>query len=139
MSSRIARTLNRIWTIRTTKEDHGKVLKFTLAKLKAAGLTINDAKCELEETSVTFLGRTISGSGVEPLPAAINAIQACPQPHHKTSLRSFLGTAGFYRQFIHDYASITTSLFELVKDNVKLEIKNTPSKTLRNVCLLVYI
>jgi hypothetical protein len=48
----------------------------------------------------------------------IDAIQSWPTLMTVTQIQSFLGLAGFYRQFVHDFSSITAPLHELTKKGI---------------------
>ncbi|KAJ8353489.1 hypothetical protein SKAU_G00210560 [Synaphobranchus kaupii] len=76
---------------------HDKVLTATLQRLNSAGLQLNDAKCRFRETSLPFLGHTVSADGL--LPDA-------PAPTDATTLRSFLGLLSWYSKFLHNHATV---------------------------------
>lgn len=101
-----------------TIETHDACLKRTLKTLQDYGFTLNEAKCQYNQTSIQFLGRVLSSDGVSPLPKTLEAILNAPVPHDKQSLRSFLGLINFYRNFIPNAASISSSLYDLLKENV---------------------
>lgn len=48
-------------------------------------------------------------------PAKIEAIRAWPLPTDVKQLHSFLGLAGYYRNFIHHFAIIARPLTDLLK------------------------
>jgi hypothetical protein len=48
----------------------------------------------------------------------IAAIQDWPTPTTVTQIKSFLGLAGFYRRFVHNFSSIAAPLHELTKKGV---------------------
>lgn len=101
-----------------TQEIHDECLKATLDCLSAHGMTLNENKCVYKKTSLQFLGRMIGSDGVAPLPDTLEAIINASVPHDKHSLRSFLGLANFYRSFIPNAALLSSSLYDLLKDNV---------------------
>jgi len=45
----------------------------------------------------------------------VESIQRWAPPRTVKEVRSFLGLAGYYRRFIHHYASIASSLTDLLK------------------------
>ena len=63
------------------------------------------------------LGHEISRRGIEVDKAKVEVIAKLPPPKSIKDIRSFLGHAGFYRQFIKDFSKITWPLTNLlVKD-----------------------
>jgi hypothetical protein len=48
-------------------------------------------------------------------PAKVQAISDWPQPHSAHAVQGFLGLAGYYRKFIHDYGAIAAPLMALLK------------------------
>ena len=67
------------------------------------------------------LGHKISVRLIEGGKAKIDVIDKLPHPVNVKGVRSFLGHAGFYRQFIKDFSKIAKPLSNLLnKDNVFL-------------------
>jgi hypothetical protein len=48
-------------------------------------------------------------------PAKVQAVSDWPQPHSARAVQGFLGLAGYYRKFIHDYGAIAAPLTALLK------------------------
>jgi hypothetical protein len=48
-------------------------------------------------TSIEFLGHTLSAAGIAPLPNRVAAITAHPSPNNIKELQNFLGVINFYR------------------------------------------
>jgi len=55
--------------------------------------------------------------GLLPLEKKVDAIKNLDNPTNITEVRSFLGMVGYYRNFIEDYASISSPLCKLLKKN----------------------
>ena len=67
------------------------------------------------------LGHKISARGIEVDKAKIDVIKKLPPPVNVKGVRSFLGHAGFYRQFMKDFPKIAKPLNNLLnKDFVFL-------------------
>lgn len=60
----------------------------------------------------------VSAQGVSQIQFKITSIQAWPQPQDINQLHSFLGLAGYYRNFVQHYAIIGRPLTDLLKKGV---------------------
>ena len=76
------------------------------------------SKCVIGSDSVDFLGYHLSSEGIKPQSRLVEAIKDFHCPENKKSVRSFLGLAGFYRNFIPHFADIARPLNTLTSDNV---------------------
>ncbi|KAJ8336764.1 hypothetical protein SKAU_G00379840 [Synaphobranchus kaupii] len=85
---------------------HDKALTVTLQRLNSAGLQFNDDKCRFRETSLPFLGHTVSADGLLPDAVCIQAVIDAPAPTDATTLRSFLGLLSWYSWFLHNHATV---------------------------------
>jgi hypothetical protein len=95
--------------------DHLQHLRVILTELRRHVLFIKRSKCAFGVSSVAYLGHIISEVGVAMDPAKVQAIQDWPVPRSARALRGFLGLAGYYRKFIHNYGSIAAPLTVLLK------------------------
>lgn len=89
-----------------------------LKDLRAASLTANLKKCNFASDRISFLGYIISPAGLHTDPAKVQAVTDFPTPTDVSSLRSFLGLAGYYRCFISKFSSIAAPLHNLLKHDV---------------------
>ncbi len=85
-------------------------------RLSRAGLKIKPRKCKLFCRETDYLGHIISSEGVKVNPDKVAAVRDWPIPTCTTELRSFLGTAGYYRRFIAGFSSIAAPLHALTGD-----------------------
>ncbi|KAL4335487.1 hypothetical protein GQ457_07G008440 [Hibiscus cannabinus] len=74
------------------------------------------------------LGHKISSKGVEVERAKIDVINKLPPPTTVKGIRSFLGHAGFYRQFIEDFSKITKPLCSLLEQGRQFEFNEDCTK-----------
>ena len=94
-------------------EEHVQHLRRVLECLRKYELTIKEAKCEWGRVKLEYLGHVIGG-GELAVPAHRAAAMAnYLQPRTKKQLRSFLGAAGYYRQFVKGYARLSAVLSPL--------------------------
>ena len=105
--------LDDILVASSSAQQHAEDLKLVLARLRAAGLTVNRKKCILGQEEVKFLGHLVSAAGIVPLPSKVKAIDAMPRPRTKEDLQRFLGCLNFYHRFIPALAEILAPLHTL--------------------------
>ena len=94
-------------------EEHVQHLRCVLECLRKFGLTIKEAKYEWGKVKLEYLGHVIGG-GELAVPAHRAAAMAnYIRPKTKKQLRSFLGAAGYYRQFVQGFAKLSSVLTPL--------------------------
>lgn len=98
-----------------TWDEHLSVLQEVLKRLQAAGFTVRPSKCQVGEINIEFIGHTISNGTLQPLDDNIKKVQDAARPQTKTQVRSFVGLAGYYREFIPNYSAIAAPLTDLTK------------------------
>nr|XP_043625520.1 uncharacterized mitochondrial protein AtMg00860-like [Erigeron canadensis] len=99
--------------------DYREHLKAVLNLLKENKLYAKFSKCEFWLCEVHFLGHVMSEKGVTVDPSKVEAVIKWPQPKSTSDIKSFLGLAGYYRQFIQDFSRIAKPMIELTKKGVK--------------------
>ena len=102
-----------------TLDDHERHVRKVLDILREQKLYAKESKCELFKEEVEFLGHIVGRSGIRMMEDKVKAVREWPTPTKATDVRSFLGTAGYYRRFIKDFSAIAASLTDLTKDYVK--------------------
>ncbi|KAK6115043.1 hypothetical protein DH2020_007312 [Rehmannia glutinosa] len=70
------------------------------------------------------LGHRVSSAGLEVDRAKIVAIEKLPPHTNEKAIRSFLGHAGFYRRFIHDFSKISKPLSQLLEKDDAFNFSN---------------
>ena len=97
-----------------TIEHHVAVVKQVLQILLENDLYLRPDKCTFAQKVVTFIGREISKDGISPIKEKIQVFKFWKLPKTVTDLRSFLGTANYYRQFIKCFADIAGPLYRFI-------------------------
>ena len=88
-------------------------LEEVLQRLQKAGLKLKPQKCELLQEEVRYLGHIVSADGIATDPEKIAAIKNWPTPQNLKQLQAFLGTAGYYRQYLPEFATVAKPLHQL--------------------------
>jgi len=96
-------------------ETHIEYLNRVAECLKAANLTIGLKKSQFCFKSLKYLGFIICGGTLRTDPARVTAIEQIPVPRSVREVRAFLGTTGWYRRFIRNFASLAVPLTDALK------------------------
>lgn len=94
------------------------VLKFLKVITYEAGLRLKLEKCEFFKKKAIVLGHLLSTRGIMMDPVKVEAIVNWPKPDTGKAMQRFLGTAGYYREFSHEYAKIAAPLESCRNDRV---------------------
>ncbi len=101
------------------KSAHRRHVSKVLQRLRDHSLFLKAEKCFFHQESVAFLGYVVSKQGVQMDDGKVTAITSWPTPQTVKELQRFLGFANFYRRFINNYSTITSSLTSLLKGKPK--------------------
>lgn len=88
----------------TSWEDHLAHIDRVLTRLQEYGLTAKPTKCQWGSAALTYLGHTVGRGNVAVPDCKVQAIRQHKKPITKKDVQSFLGTTGYYRRFIPEYA-----------------------------------
>lgn len=94
-------------------------LKEVFKRLSKFGLKLKASKCTIGAKSINFLGFVVSEKDIHASPEKTCAISSLRAPKTVSEISQFLGLTGFYRCFIHQYATIARPLSELTKKNAQ--------------------
>ena len=100
-------------------KQHLETIRAFFDRLSEAKLTINLAKSEFCHATLTFLGHIVGQGQVTPVEAKVEAISDFPVPTCKRQLMRFLGKAGYYRKFCHNFSVIAEPLTNLFGKRTK--------------------
>jgi RNase H-like domain found in reverse transcriptase/Integrase zinc binding domain/Reverse transcriptase (RNA-dependent DNA polymerase)/Integrase core domain len=101
-----------------TRSEHLLHLRAVLTRLRERKLYAKPTKCEWMRTTIEFLGHTVGPNGLCIASNKIDALQQWPAPKSVSELRSLLGTFGFWRVYIRNYAALTQPLVLLTRKDV---------------------
>lgn len=82
----------------------------------AAGLDINWKKCRFLQSKIEYLGHIIEDGKIIPSPDKTKAVIGFREPRDVKELQRFLGSTGYFRKFIKDYALIARPLSDLMRN-----------------------
>ena len=99
-----------------TFEEHLAHLDLVFTRLHDHNLKLKPSKCHLFRKKIDYLGHTLSADGIATDPEKTKAVIDWPIPRTVKQLRSFLGFASYYRQYIPDFSKIARPLHALVGD-----------------------
>ncbi|GJY56906.1 reverse transcriptase domain-containing protein [Tanacetum coccineum] len=88
-----------------------------LQRCEDTNLCLNWEKSHFMVKEGIVLGHKISKNGIEVDKAKVDVIAKLPHPTTVKGVRSFLGHAGFYGQFIKDFSKISRPMTHLLKKN----------------------
>ncbi|GJY34790.1 reverse transcriptase domain-containing protein [Tanacetum coccineum] len=86
-----------------------------LKRCEDTNLVLNWEKCHFMVKEGIVLGHKISKSGIEVNNAKVDVIRKLHPPTSVKGIRSFLGHAGYYRQFIQDFSKIARPMTHLLE------------------------
>ena len=99
-------------------DDCLETLRAVLRRCEETNLVINWEKCHFMVREGIALGHKISAMGIEVDIEKVEVIEKLPPPTFVKRIRSFLGQAGFYRQFIKEFSKIAKPLSNLLMQGV---------------------
>lgn len=118
-------------------EEHLFRIQALFNRLKEAKLTVNLAKCEFAQATVTYLGKVVGHGVVRPVEAKIEAINKYPPPCTKRELMRFLGMVGYYRNFCRNFSEVVAPLTDLLKASRTFVWSSTSQNVFENVKTLL--
>uniref|UniRef100_A0A3B3SU43 Gypsy retrotransposon integrase-like protein 1 n=1 Tax=Paramormyrops kingsleyae TaxID=1676925 RepID=A0A3B3SU43_9TELE len=97
--------------------DHVDDLRKVFQKVREHGIKLRPNKCELFKRQVRYIGRLVSGEGIQIDPADLEAVRTLKnkEPHTVGEVRALLGFLSYYRSYIQDFSRIAKPLFELLQ------------------------
>ena len=102
-------------------EEHRRITRLVLERLRQHKLYLRLDKCEFEREQIEYLGVIISHNRVEMDPVKVAGVAEWPTPRNKREVSAFLGFTNFYRRFIQGFSHHARPLFDLTRKDPKFE------------------
>jgi transposase InsO family protein len=100
-------------------KEHNKRLDKVLKRLKDNNLKVQVQKCAFLRKEIRYLGHIIDQEGIRPDPRTVEKVRNFIKPRDKKGVQRFLGLAGYYRQFVKEFAKVAQPLSKLTRKNEK--------------------
>ena len=100
-------------------KSHLERLETLFQRLRESNLKLKPSKCNVLQKCVTFLGYTISETGIGTDPSKIEAVRDWPVPTNLRQCRAFVGLCQYYRRFVPNFSAIAAPLHALTKKGVQ--------------------
>ena len=95
---------------------HDRDVRAVLDRLQQEKLVASVSKTYFFVRSVEFCGHVLETGTRPPAPGRMLALERSDKADNVRELRGFLGLANYYLGYVHNYASIATSLIEMLKN-----------------------
>ncbi|KAL5256458.1 hypothetical protein ACHWQZ_G011636 [Mnemiopsis leidyi] len=115
--------------------DHIKRMELLFQRLRFANLKLSPDKSEIFQSSIKFVGMTVSNKGIAIDKDRVKAIVNLKSPTTVRDLQKVLGIFQYSRKYIRNFASISQPLYALLQRNTKFVWSNEceeAMKTLKN-------
>lgn len=110
-----------------SEEEHVGHVKSVLYALRESGLTVKKEKCAWGLRHVEYLGHLIGNGQLSVPDHRITAMKEFIKPKSKRDLRAFLGSIGYYRKFIVDFAMYSSLLTPATSSKAPGKVIWTPA------------
>ena len=97
------------------KEEHEEYLQVVLQVLREHHIYTKFSKCDFYKPHIQYIGHIISKTEITVDSENIKAIKDWPTPTSVIDIRSFLGLARYYGNFIENFSRITCPMMALQK------------------------
>ncbi|CAF4591992.1 unnamed protein product, partial [Didymodactylos carnosus] len=115
-----------------TADEHLQHLQQVLQCLNQSNLKLNPPKCTIAQSTINYLGHTVTSTTITPLNDKINAILNLKEPRTLKEANRFIGGMAWYRKFIPKFAEVAApihAITNLTKTNrYKFKWKEPQSK-----------
>ena len=98
-------------------------LEIIFKRFSDKNIKLKASKCKFGLKQVEYVGRQISKDGISMSKKKINSVTDFPQPVVLTQLRSFLGLANYFRDFVPNHSNVVSPLHHMIDHAAKKQSK----------------
>ncbi|GFR71507.1 Pol polyprotein [Elysia marginata] len=98
-----------------TWEAHVETLAELFRRLREVNFTVRPVKRVLGSSTIDFLGHPLGEGTISLQDENVEKVRNAPRPKRKKEVRAFLGLVGYYKEFVPNFAAISTPLSDLVR------------------------
>lgn len=111
--------LDDIIVVSSSFDEHIKLLREIIHRLREANLTVNFEKCEFFRPHLKYLGFVVGRAGLRTDPDKVTAMVNFPKPKTTTEIKRFVGMCSWYRRFIPHFSTLMSPINDLLKGRKK--------------------
>ena len=97
------------------EEEHLDRLRTIFERFRRDNLKLKPSKCNLFQKEITYLTHDVSGEGIKPSKAGLEAVAEFQEPTIYTQIGAFLGLVGHYQHFIKGFSKIMRLLYSYLE------------------------
>ncbi len=99
-----------------TWKEHIVALERVLSLLRQYGLTAKPSKMSVAYREIIFLGHAVGGGLLKPDCEKVKKLEELRVPKTKRQVRSLVGALNYYRKFISNFSTLSSSVTDLTKN-----------------------
>jgi hypothetical protein len=100
-------------------------LEILFKRFQDKNIFFKASKCKFGVDTVEYIGRQISKDGITLSETKINSVIDFPKPLNNTNLRSFLGLANYFRDFVPNHSNVVNPLHKMIDYSASKQRKLT--------------
>ena len=114
--------------------DHLRHLRQTFELYRRVKMQLRRDKCIFGATELEFVGHVISGNWHRPMPSLVQRIKEHTAPSTIREVKSFMGLANYYRNFVKDFSKMASPLYYLTQKDVQWRWGEQQERSFRILC-----
>ena len=120
-------------TVEEATQDHGRKLIAPMERCRKKNLKLNKEKLKLRQSSVPYIGHTITADRLKIDETKVEAIRKMPRPEDKKGVLRLLGMVNYVREFIQNMSYLTEPIRVLTKTEVEFAWNHEQEKCFEEI------